>query len=160
MASNSNPTSEYNLAAKRKLTSEEVASLAEEHWPVLQRLSRRYLPDLDTSNGVPQRAEFLDFIRGKWLLDRSADRPSHDDVVSGVGFGFGLLLNAVLGMEWWLIQDTYGEAVSMVKSQDDAARKYEVVSVPPFNYVAKRRDAQNVEVFADGLREIEMIMNA
>ena len=63
-------------------------------------------------------------------------------------------------MEWCLIEDTFGYDVSMVKFSTDAESKYDEVSVPPFNYVAKRETTQNVEVFADGIREFEKMINA
>ncbi|HWA25923.1 MAG TPA: hypothetical protein VG734_09690 [Lacunisphaera sp.] len=147
--------SEYQLTVKRKLSEEERQALYEKHWPVLQRLASRYLPMVDTSRGMPCRVEFVDALRGSWLLDKRDDRPPYEDVVSGAGFAFGMLLAELLAMEWCLIEDTFGESISMVKFGSRPEATYREVSVPPFSYVAKRKDTQNVEVFADGMRKFE-----
>ena len=150
--------SDYRLTVKRKLTLEENRALYERHWPVLLRLTARYLPMLDISQGMPCRVELLDALRGSWLLDQRADRPSHEDVVSGVGLAFGVLLAERLAMEWCLIEDSFGEDISMVKFNSRPDQPWVKLSVPPFNYVAKREHTQNVDVFADGVREIERMI--
>lgn len=151
---------EYDVQIKRTLTDSEIRELNDKHWPALESLTRRYLPMVDTTRGIPCRTEFLDGLRGCWLLDKSLDRPKHELVVSGVGYAFGLILQEMFGMEWCLIEDTYGEDVSMVKRQDRVNATYKQVSIPPFNYVAKRETTQNVEVFADGFREFERMINS
>lgn len=151
---------EYQLTVKRRLSEEERQALYEKHWPELQRLASRYLPMVDISRGMPYRVEFVDALRGSWLLDKRNDRPPYEDVVSGVGFAFGLLLAEMLAMEWCLIEDSQGESISMVKSANLPEDTYREISVPPFSYVAKREDTQNVEVFADGIRRFEEMINA
>ena len=152
--------SDYQYTIKHRLTTEEYKALWEEHWPVLRRLSARYLPDFDISRGVPCHVGFIDVLRGKWLLDKATDRPPYTEIVSGVGFAFGLLLAEMLGMEWCLIEDTFGEDISLIKFSTDSESEYKEMSVPPFNYVAKRETTQNVEVFTDGIREFEKMMKA
>lgn len=152
--------SNYQLTVKRRLTDDERSALYEKHWPVLRELTARYLPMVDCSRGIPCRVEFVDALRGSWLLDKRTDRPPYSDITSGVGFAFGLLLSEMLGMEWCLIEDSFGEDVSLVRFKSWAEATYKEVSVPPFNYVAKREATQNVEVFADGIREFERMINA
>jgi hypothetical protein len=152
--------SDYQLTVKRKLTEEERQVLYDKHWPVLRELTVRYLPMVDFSRGIPCRIEFVDALRGSWLLDHRPDRPPYSEIVSGVGFAFGLLLSELLGMEWCLIEDTFGESISLVKFSTRSEATYRHVSVPPFNYVAKREATENVEVFADGFREFERMINA
>ena len=152
--------SDYQLTVKRKLTDEELSMLWQKHWPVLRDLSARYLPMVDTSRGIPCRIEFVDGLRGSWLLDKREDRPPYSDIVSGAGFAFGLLLAELLGMEWCSIDDSYGEDISLVKFRTRPEATYTRVSVPPFSYVAKRETTQNVEVFADGFREFERMISA
>ena len=160
MRSETKSSSGYELSVKRVLSEQEIQELTEKHWSKLASLSNRYLPDLDISNGIPLRTEFLDCIRGSWLLDQSTDKPCYEDVVSGVGFAFGLLLQERLGMKWCLIEDNYGEDISMVKFQDGTKKNYKEISILPFNYVAKRKDVQNVEVFCDGFIVFEKQINA
>ena len=93
------------------------------------------------------------------LLDKESDRPDYDDIVSGIGYAFGLLLEDRFGMTWCIIEDNLGESISMIKVQDDPNRTHKEISIPPFNYVAKRKDVQNVEVFTDGMREFEKLMS-
>lgn len=151
---------DYEVRVKRALTDSDMRELRDLHWPDLESLTKRYLPMIDTSRGIPCRTEFLDGLRGCWLLDKSPDRPGHEHVVSAVGYAFGLILQETFGMEWCLIEDNYGEGISMIKRQDRPNATYKQVSIPPFNYVAKRESTQNVEVFADGFREFARMIDS
>lgn len=150
---------DYMFTAKQRLSSDEHDSLAKKHWPAIRKLCARYLPDFDISQGFPCDVMFLDVVRGAWLLDQRKDRPSYEEVVSGIGFAFGMVLEKLLKMEWWHIEDNYGEKISMLKLNDCPEAKYKQICISPFNYVAKREDTQNVEVFSDGFREIEEMIN-
>jgi hypothetical protein len=150
-------SSDYTYQVKRILSAEERQALAEKHSPKLFELTSRYLPDFDISNGVPLRPEFLDVLRGGWLLDKENDKPDYADIVSGVGYAFGLLLEERLKMKWCLIEDNMGEDISMIKFQEETEKDPKEVSIPPFNYVAKRKEIQNVEVFCDGMSEFEKL---
>ena len=101
---------EYAYKVKRELNEEERAQLREKHVPVLFALGHRYLPNFDFSDGVPLRYEFLDVVRGSWLLDKRDDRPDYADIVSGIGYAFGLLLEDRFGMKWCLIEDNLEKA--------------------------------------------------
>lgn len=158
--SNTTSDSDYSYKVKRTLDTQGLSELAEKHVPKLFELGHRYLPDFDFSGGIPLRSEFLDVVRGGWLLDKRADRPPYDDVVSGIGYAFGLLLKDKFGMQWCIIEDTMGEEISLIKFQSDSEKNYKEMSIPPFNYVAKRKDVQNVEVFSDGMREFEKMVNS
>jgi hypothetical protein len=160
MHSETKSSSGYQSSVKKVLSEKEISELADKHWTKLSSLSRLYLPNLDISEGIPVRTEFLDAIRGSWLLDKSTNKPPYEDIISGVGFAFGLFLHEKFDMQWCLIEDNYGEDISMVKFQDRTKKKYNEVSIPPFNYVAKRKDVQNVEVFCDGVLEFEKLINA
>ena len=46
----------------------------------------------------------------------------------------------------------------MIKVQNDPDKVHKEISIAPFNYVAKRENVQNVEVFADGMHEFEKLM--
>jgi hypothetical protein len=152
------PYSDYTYKIKRPLSEEERKTLAEKHVPKLFDLGRRYLPNLDFTNGAPLRPEFLDAVRGGWLLDKENDRPDYDDIISGIGYGFGLLLEDRFAMQRYFIEDHEGLCVSMIKTQDDPCLEHKEISIPPFNYVAKRKETQNVEVFCDGIGAFEKLM--
>ena len=154
---NSEP-SQYSYKVKAQLSLNQRAELREKYVPLLFSLGRRYLPEFDFSKGAPLRYEFLDVIRTGWLLDKNTDRPDYADIVWAVGYAFGLLLEDKFGMTWCLIEDHMGESISMIKFQSNPDSTYKEVSIAPFNYVAKRKELQNAEVFADGMREFEKII--
>ena len=156
--SQSRPYADYAYKVKRPLNDEERKSLAEKHVPKLFELGRRYLPNFDFSNGAPLRPEFLDVVRGGWLLDKQSNRPDYDEIISGMGYALGLLLEERFGMQWYFIEDNEGECISMIKFQDGLNLEHKEVSIPPFNYVAKRKETQNVEVFCDGITAFEKLM--
>lgn len=151
-------SSEYRISVTRRLTAEEKKDLQRKHWPHVRSLSKRYITTIDIERGIPIRPEFPDAIRASWLLDKRHDRPPYSDVISAAGYSYGLLLEHGLGMEWCIIEDNYGECLSLVHQDESKENEYAIVSVPPFNYTAKREEVQNVEVFKDGyVKTKEMI---
>ena len=53
-----------------------------------------------------------------------------------------------------MIKDPYGEYVSLVRS----GYEYDRVSVPPFSYIEKREQTQNVEVLGGFIRQVAVEM--
>jgi hypothetical protein len=149
-----NAPSDYSYTVKKRMSTDDLLELQSIHYPKLVDLNNRYAPQIDISRGIRREPEYLDLIRGLWLLDNRPNCPPYADVVSGLGFGFGLLLNHIFGMEWCLIEDNFGEDISMIRFRNEAEPTSIEMSVPPFSYVAKREKLQNVEVFADCIAHV------
>jgi hypothetical protein len=98
---------------------------------------------LDVSHGIPITPIFLDHLRAQWLLDSATERPSTEVVTSGLGFAFGLVLEACTDLRWAIAKDDGGTFVAMART----GVQPRLVCVPPFDFVSKREDLQNVEVF-------------
>ncbi len=128
-----------------EIPQDELSSIKESYYPKLLEVSSIYLPEIDISKGIPMNVEYLDFIRGSWLNDKSVERVSFDTVVKGLGFALGLVLQNLESFTWSLGSDENENFITMVK---DVANG-EKISVPPFSYVSKREEVQNVEVFSD-----------
>lgn len=154
-ASPVSPAQDYTFSVKRKLEKHEIRQLEERCMPCLVALSGRYAPQIDISEGFPKKPVYPDLLRGKWMLDESSDRPDHRDVVDGLGFAFGRILEAKLGMQWCRIQDPFGECISLVAFPPSPDAEYEKVSFPTFSYVEKREKVQNVEVFVDAFKLLQ-----
>ena len=129
----------------RELTDSDLQALQEDCYPKLVQLNELYTPEVDLKNGIMIQHEYLDLLRGSWLNDKSESRPAYEVVVEGVGFVFGLMLQKAAGYTWSLCRFEDVEFISMVKYGSEG----EMISVPPFSYVEKRENTQNVEVFSD-----------
>jgi hypothetical protein len=129
----------------RKLTDSDLQALQEDCYPKLVQLNELYTPEIDLKNGIIIQTEYLDLLRASWLNDMSESRPPYEIVVEGVGFVFGLMLKNAAGYTWSLCRFQGVEFISMVKYGAEG----EMISVPPFSYVQKRENTQNVEVFSD-----------
>jgi len=134
---------EYTFSIVRELLAEEIADLEADANASLSQLTARYFSNYDLDEDFPATAQQLDILRGSWLIDKSADRPEYQHVVASAGFAFGRLLQREHGLKWALIEDPYGRSISMVRERGE----HDPVSIPPFSYVEKREDTQNVEVF-------------
>ncbi len=151
----------YSFVVKRALRTDELRTLQERCLPKLTALNRRYAPTIDIAAGFPDKPEYLDLLRTKWLLDESVDRPNFEDVRDVLGFAFGRLLQAKLGMQWHIIEDDLGEEVSLIYEARSPDAKYKQISFPPFSYVEKRRTVMNAEVFVDAFKTLnDMISEA
>lgn len=151
---------EYTFTIKERLQRDDILALQSIHLPQLRALADRYAPQIDISEGLPDKPEYYDLLRTSWLLDQRPDRPPHELVVGGLGFGFALLLQHSFQMEWHTIEDSFGKCPSMVRVQDAANHKYTEVSFPPFSYIDKRKDTQNAEVFCDAVEHIKGLLSA
>ena len=138
-------TAKYTFEVTHRLTPDEVSSLVKDHYPSLKALHARYTPQIDVSTGVTRRPEYLDAIRTSWLLDHPNHRPPHATLVRALAPALGLLLHDLMGMDWCVIRDSYGETVSMVGTD----RAGNPASVPPFSYIEKREPLQDGEIFVD-----------
>ena len=145
---------EYSFQVLSFLTDEEIAQLHSDCYPFFIRLAERYLPNHVRVDQIPLDAAILDVVRGFWLLDKNPDRPGSSDVVSGVGFAFGQLICTMPGYRWAHITDDYGERTSVVGQ----SAEYKDISVPPFSYVEKRENTQNVEVFQDFFKQMSGVL--
>jgi len=134
---------DYTFSVLRELNPDEISDLESDCRPRLDDLIHRYFAEYKLGADFPATASDLDLVRGFWLVDKNEDRPDHQSVVLGVGFAFGQLLQRDYGFRWSLIEDPYGQSISMVRH----GKHVEAVSVPPFSYVEKREQTQNVEVF-------------
>ena len=90
------------------LSDHEVQALVEECSPSLLKLNCRYTPEVDLSQGYPSKPEYLDVVRTKWLLDKAADRPKHQELVNGLGLAFGMLLQQRTPLRWYSARDSGG----------------------------------------------------
>lgn len=151
---------EYTFTIKERLKPGEILALQSIHLPQLYALADRYAPQIDISEGVPSKPEYFDLLRTSWLLDQRPDRPPHEYVVGGLGFGFALLLQHSLQMEWCTVEDSFGESPSMVRFQGASSHKYTEVSFPPFSYLEKRKGTQNAEVFCDAFEHVKCLIAA
>lgn len=142
--------SDYTFSVLRELTSQELSELERESRSELDGLISRYFSQYNLPEDFPSSASDFDLVRGAWLLDEREDRPEYSSVVRGVGFGFGQLLATSYGFSWALIQDPYGEIISMTRHGEE----HDPVSVPPFSYVEKREQTQNIEVFKDFFEQV------
>ena len=147
-------TKEYTFTVNRFLSDEERSELSRTYRPKIEALNSRYTPQIDISAVFPARAEYLDFLRGSWMLDKRDDKPPYDNVRDAVAFGFGCLVEKQLGMRWAIIEDVYGESLSLVWRPDAGTHGCREISFPPFNYLEKRRGVQNVEVCIDMFRKL------
>lgn len=141
---------EYTYTVLRELEPKELSDLEADCRSNLVSLIERYFSEYNLGPDFPSTAGDLDLVRGSWLLDKRNDRPEHNAVVLGVGFEFGKLLEREYGFSWSLIEDSYGESVSMVRS----GQKQSPISVPPFSYLEKREQTQNVEVIHDFFKQV------
>jgi hypothetical protein len=142
---------DYRFDLVQPLSDADAQALRERCRPYTAALAARYAPEVDVARGFPGRPEFLDLLRGAWLLDEAADRPPYHDVVHGVGWLFGQVLGKRSALRWWVARDAGGEFLTMGRRDDDGA----VFSVPPFSYVEKREHLQNVEVFCDFFAQVD-----
>jgi hypothetical protein len=149
-AEESSDVSDYTFSVLRELSSQEISELEEECRTELDQLLERYFSQYNLAEDFPSSADDFDLVRGSWLLDERGDRPEYSSVVRAVGFGFGQLLATNYGFSWALIQDPYGELISMTRHTEE----YESVSISPFDYVEKREQTQSVEVFKDFFEQV------
>jgi len=127
------------------LDQREASSFVDERFNALDVLNGRYLQEIDLRNGFPCKPEYLDALRNSWMLDSKEGKPPFAVVVRALGVALGLTLQATFEMRWGIIRDSLGEVISMIHS-DEAGNH---ISVPPFSYVEKKENVQNVEVFVD-----------
>jgi hypothetical protein len=145
------PMDNKHIKFVREFSKHELIELSKSCFPHLKTLSSKYAPEIDLQTGFPADPNFLDLIRGEWLSDTSIERSPHEFVVSGLGYALGLLLETI-GYKWcWA--DCNGQLVSMWKQQKSGNH----IFVPPFSFVDKRQDLQNVEVFNDLLRDLKKV---
>lgn len=150
------PDKQASSESARKLSHSESMELRHASLASLKRLQERYRTEIDL-NGMSELAvEIPEVIRGKWLLDDSDSRPSHDEIVSGCGYAFGLVLEKQLRMEWHLIDDQWGQDVALIGTNPTSGAS---IIFCPFSFTAKKENIPNVEVFGDAFREIERLMN-
>ena len=144
------PMSSYTFEIDHYLSEDEIVELADRCYPYLEAISARYAPEIDIEDGFPEKPEYFDVLRTSWLLDKSNDRPPHEDLVAGLGFGFGLLLGARTPLRWCAATDAYGDFVTMARDPEGGPK----ASVPVFGYVEKRETLQNAEVFVDFFKQV------
>lgn len=142
--------SDHSFDIEHFLSAQEIQDLEADCAPSLRMLNERYTPEVDLSHGYPTKPEYLDVVRTSWLLDNGSDRPQHHEVVKGLGFAFGMLLQQRTEFRWCSVRDTHGAFVSMVRTGDDPAR----VSIPVFSYIEKRETLRNAEVFCDFFEQV------
>jgi hypothetical protein len=154
-----NKENKYDYTVKRQLSQDELNEYHEAYWPKLELLNSRYSPQSDITLSVLDKLEYLDFLRTKWLFDDSPDRPSFDFILHGLGFAFGLLFHRKLGMQWCLIEDRYGEAISLIYSAIDKTKNNGHISFPPFSYVKKRKDVMDGVIFFNGFNRLAKMIS-
>jgi hypothetical protein len=92
-------------------------------------------------------------------LDESGAKLKATRVTGALGFAFGCLLAKTLGMKWSEVRDDYGDTLSLVYIADYEHQNLpKTVSFPPFNYVEKREEIGNAEVFQDGLAAVRRLI--
>lgn len=146
----------YTYKIDRYLDATELDFLRFENLPNLLALNARYSPHIDVENAFPVTPIYIDFLRTQWRLDRESGRAAENVAISGLGFGFGILLGACTSLRWCLASDTEGTFLTMGRAKSG---KCIAVSVPPFSYVAKRQRIENAEVFLHFFEQVfaEMI---
>ncbi len=144
---------EYTFSIKNFLSDEERHQLYESNIDVLKQLGKEYCPQLDLENDLPITPVYFDYLRASWMLDKNLNKQPQQLVLTAIGFAFGYVLEKGLGLKWALIEDNYGEVISLVKSQADPSL-YNDISVPPFSFVEKRSESMNAEVLEAGFNEI------
>ncbi|MBB6368549.1 hypothetical protein FHR56_003728 [Xanthomonas sacchari] len=142
--------SKYTFEITHFLSDREVAELEAECAPSFQMLNRRYMPDVDLSQGYTPEPEYLDLVRTSWLVDEESDRPEHTALVEGLGFAFGKLLQQRTALRWCVARDSDGAFLTMGRMDENPAK----VSVPVFSYVEKREKLMNGEVFSDFFKQL------
>jgi hypothetical protein len=133
----------YSLELDHFLSTHELQQLQARHQPALLELNERYTPNIDPVRDFPVTPLYVDYLRTSWRLDNLKNRSSEEVLLSGLGFAFGLLLARCTELRWALAIDGGGEFITMARVASDPR----LVSVPPFNYVAKRQEVENAEVF-------------
>jgi hypothetical protein len=125
------------------LSGEELEQLQADHLPQLIALNEKYTSHIDATTQFPATPIYVDYLRYSWMTDSSNDRLSQEEAVKGLGFAFGLLLSACTELRWAVARDANGPFLTLARRDEDP----KLVSVPPFNYVEKRVELQNAEVF-------------
>ena len=146
---------EYTFEIDHFLDAAELERLRVENLPNLLVLNARYSPHIDVENAFPVTPIYVDFLRTRWRLDSDSGRAEEKVAVSGLGFGFGILLGACTGLRWCLARDADGNFLTMGRAK---SKKWEAVSVPPFSYVAKRQSVDNAEVFVHFFEQVSAEM--
>lgn len=146
--------SDYRFKLKRRLTESEIEKIWAESRPKISALVARYGDNLPIEDRCTTDPKVLDFIRTKWFLDDSLEKPAASDVTEALWPAFGKLLEHNLGMVWCEIEDNFGVSLSMLYFSTEPTEVYQSISVPPLSYVQKRESIPNAEVFADAVRQI------
>lgn len=134
----------YSFEIDHFLDGKELDCLTSKHLPNLLVLNARYSPYIDVECTFPVTPIYIDFLRTQWRLDGDASRPVEQIAVSGLGFGFGHLLSLCTSLKWCLAKDMQGTFLTMGLN---GSREAKAISVPPFEYIAKRQHVENAEVF-------------
>lgn len=135
----------------QKLTESDLKKYFDSCFTCLSILNQKYSPNINIVKGIPLQIEYIDYIRGSWLVDESPDRASYVNVVEATGYLFGLLLEQQFGYSWYLVKSKGSQFPSLIKTGTDG----EQISIPPYSYVRKRENLQNVEVFRDFFIQLE-----
>jgi hypothetical protein len=146
---------DYTFEIDHFLDTPELERLRVENLPNLLVLNARYCPHIDVENAFPLSPVYIDFLRTRWRLDGDSSRPGENVAVSGLGFGFGILLGACTSLRWCLAKDAEGTFLTMARADSE---KWEAVSVPPFSYVTKRQGVENAEVFLQFFEQVSAEM--
>lgn len=143
---------DYHFKLRRRLTAAEIEHLWTAAKPKISALVARYGEGLALEGRVATDPMALDFIRTKWFLDDSPEKPPASYLTDALWPAFGRLLEHTLGMVWCEIEDNFGVSLSMVHFRSNASDKYQSISVPPLSYVQKRESIPNAEVFVDAIK--------
>jgi hypothetical protein len=143
---------DYIFSIDHQLDKGELESLSADNLPNLMTLNARYTPQIDVENAFPVTPIYIDYLRTQWRLDRECGRPSEEAAISGLGFGFGILLGTCTQLRWCIASDADGLFLTMARTGPAA------VSVPPFSYVAKRQAVENAEVFLHFFEQVSADM--
>jgi hypothetical protein len=125
------------------LSDDELENLRADHLPRLIALNGKYTKHIDPVAQFPVTPIYVDYLRYSWMTDSSGDRLSQEEAVKGLGFAFGLLLASCTELRWAIARDADGQFLTLARRAKDP----QLVSVPPFNYVEKRVEVENAEVF-------------
>lgn len=140
----------YSVKLEQFLSEGELKHLRLTHFPNLLTLNKRYSPGIDISARVPITPLYLDYVRTMWRLDGDTGRPGSDVANSGLGYAFGLILESCTQLRWAVARDESGTFITMARLGDNP----KLVSVPPFDFVSKREDVENAEVFLHFFEQI------
>ncbi|MEP7706754.1 hypothetical protein [Paraglaciecola sp. 25GB23A] len=150
--------SEYTFSIKKYLTKEEQGEYWKSNIGILTELGEKYCPQVELNGGLPITPAYFDYLRTSWMLDENPEKLAQQPVLSALGFAFGFVLEKSLGLKWALIEDSYGEIISLIADPRGDSFKYGNISIPPFSFVEKRAELLNSDALEDGFNQIKEML--